>query len=343
MYISISPQKQGSNYPKSSGGFVAYLEKENEEGINMQKEFFFNQNQEHITPEQVVQAIDQNTAKLKDKEPKFYSITLSPSQRELGLLQNSSEDLKAYTRAVMKDYVTCFNRELDGRPIAIKDILYFAKVEHQRTYKGTDIQVRENQPYATKILKLHSEIRKIRQGSAQGKIEDLGREIARLEQQAPHQQQGKRIVQGMPKAGNQSHIHIIVSRKDASNTISLSPGSKYKASQTKINGRLIKRGFDRDAFYSKAEKSFDRLFSYQRNYAESYNARKTFIKNTNAYFAALLKLPANEKALAFKLMSKSGLPKVSGIPVSQAQLALRIFKRLRRGAEVAIKSSSIGI
>ena len=85
------------------------------------------------------------------------------------------------------------------------------------------------------------------------------------------------------------------------------------------------------------------MFSYNRNYAESYTARKTLIKNPNGYFAALLKLPANEKALAFKLMSKSDLPKISGIPVSQAQIALRVFKRLRRGAAIAIKSSSIGI
>ena len=56
-----------------------------------------------------------------------------------------------------------------------------------------------------------------------------------------------------------------------------------------------------------------------------------------------MKLPANEKALAFKMMTKTGLPIVPSIPVSQAQIALRVFKRLRRGAEVAIKSSSIGI
>ena len=56
-----------------------------------------------------------------------------------------------------------------------------------------------------------------------------------------------------------------------------------------------------------------------------------------------MKLPANEKALAFKMITKTGLPVISSIPVSQAQIALRVFKRLRRGAEVAIKSSSIGI
>lgn len=56
-----------------------------------------------------------------------------------------------------------------------------------------------------------------------------------------------------------------------------------------------------------------------------------------------MRLPAHEKALAFKLMHKTGIPVIPNIPVSQAQLALRIFKRLRQGVDVAIKSSSIGI
>ena len=71
--------------------------------------------------------------------------------------------------------------------------------------------------------------------------------------------------------------------------------------------------------------------------------RKDFIKNPKFYYAALLKLPANQKALAFKVMGKSGIPLIPNIPTSKAQLALRVFKRLRRGAEVAIKSSSIGV
>ena len=110
-----------------------------------------------------------------------------------------------------------------------------------------------------------------------------------------------------------------------------------------MHGKNVKRGFDRDAFFAKAEATFDKTFAYKRNYAETYKARKDFVKNPNLYFAALMKLPANEKALAFKMMSKSGLPIVPSVPVSQAQIALRVFKRLRRGAEIAIKSSSIGI
>ncbi|HTO35368.1 MULTISPECIES: MobB family relaxase [Flavobacteriaceae] len=343
MYITITPQKLGTNYSQSSADFVGYLEKENEGIKEADMEHFFNQYGDEISAEEVVKEIDGNTAKLKKKEPKFYSITVSPSKYELNRLQNSREDLKTYTRELMKDYVASFNREINGRPISIDDIKYYAKIEHQRTFKGTDFQIKENQPFATKILQLKTDIRNIQEGRAEGNIKKMEKEIAKLERQAPHQQNGKRIVQGMPKAGNQSHIHIIVSRKDASNSISLSPGSKHKASEVEMHGKKVKRGFDRDTFFAKAEKTFDKTFGYKRNYAETYKAKKTFVKNPNLYFSALMKLPANEKALAFKMISKSGLPIVPSIPVSQAQIALRVFKRLRRGAEVAIKSSSIGI
>ena len=343
MYITITPQKLGTNYSQSSADFVGYLEKENKGLEQQDMEHFFNQYGDEISAEEVVKEIDGNTAKLKKKEPKFYSITVSPSKYELRKLQNNSQDLKTYTRELMKDYVTSFNREINGRPIAIEDIKYYAKIEHQRTFKGTDFQIKENQPFATKILQLKTDIRNIQEGRADGNIRKMEKEIAKLESQAPHQQNGKRIVQGMPKAGDQSHIHIIVSRKDASNRFSLSPGSKYKASDVELNGKTVKRGFDRDGFFEKAEKTFDKTFGYQRNFAETYKARKDFIKNPKIYFASLMKLPTNEKALAFKIMRESNIPIMPSIPVTQAQLAMKIFNRLRRGAEVAIKSSSIGI
>jgi len=343
MYITITPQKLGGNYSQSSGDFVGYLEKENQGLEQEEMEHFFNQYGDKISAEEVVKDIDGNGAKLKKTEPKFYSMTVSPSKYELGKLQNSSEDLKTYTRELMKDYVASFNRDINGRPINIDDIKYYAKIEHQRTFKGMDIQIKENQPYATKILQLKTEIRNIQDGRAEGHINKMNKEISKLEKAAPHQQNGKRIVQGMPKAGNQSHIHIIVSRKDASNTFSLSPGSKHKASEVEMHGKKVKRGFDRDKFFTSAEKTFDKTFGYKRNFAETYKARKEFIKNPRIYFASLMKLPTNEKALAFKIMGKSGIPMMPTIPVTQAQLAMKVFNRLRRGVEVAIKSSSIGI
>ncbi|MDO7136034.1 MobB family relaxase [Algibacter lectus] len=342
MYITITAQKLGGNYSQSSADFAEYLEKENQGLEQEDLELFFNQYGDEIEAKDVVKEIDGNTAKLKKKEPKFYSITVSPSKYELSKLENNSEDLKKYTRAIMNDYARSFNREINGKPITVDDIKYFAKIEHQRTFKGTDRQVKENQPFATKILQLKSDIRKIENNQLDGNIMKMKSQIIKLEAEAPHQQNGKRIVQGMKKSGNQSHIHIIVSRKDASNAVSLSPGSKYKASEVMMNGKLVKRGFDRDSFFTKAENTFDKTFGYKRNYAESYKSKKDFIKNPKQYFITLLGLPASEKAIAFNILSKSGFPILS-IPTSQTQMALKTIRALKRGVDVAIKSGSIGI
>lgn len=342
MYVTITAQKLGGDYSQSSADFAKYLEKENQGLEHGDVELFFNQYGDEIEAKDVVKEIDGNTAKLKKKEPKFYSITVSPSKYELRKLQNNSEDLKTYTRAIMNDYATSFNREINGKPIAVDDIKYFAKIEHQRTFKGTDKQVKENQLFATKILQLKTDIRKIENNQLDGNIKKMKSEISKLEAEAPHQQNGKRIVQGMKKEGNQSHIHIIVSRKDASNSVSLSPGSKYKDSEVMMHGKIVKRGFDRDAFFTKAESTFDKTFGYKRNYAESYKSKKDFIKNPKLYFSTLLGLSASEKAVAFKMLAKSGVPIVS-IPTNRVQVALKTIRYLKRGMDIAIKSSSIGI
>jgi hypothetical protein len=343
MYITITAQKLGGNYSQGSGDFVDYLEKENQELNPEDKEFFFNQYNDQISAEEVVREIDANTAKLEKTEPRFYSITISPSKYELNRLKNNSDDLKKYTREVMKDYVASFNREINGRPVNVDDIKYYAKIEHQRCFKGTDKQARENQPFATKILQLKNDIQKVKHGERSGNIGRMKREINKLEKTAPHKQNGHRIVQGMPKEGNQSHIHIIVSRRDASNKYSLSPGSKYKASQVELNGKIVRRGFDRDTFFRNAEKTFDKNFGYQRNFVETYTARKEFIKNPRSYFSNLMKLPTSEKTVAMKMLKETGMPMMPNIPTNKAQLALKVFNRLRRGVDIAVKSSSIGI
>lgn len=342
MYITITPQKLEMPYSQSVSNFVAYLEKENQLLEHEETEHFFNQYGEEITEKEVIQAIDCNTAKLKKTEPKFYSITVSPSQYELNHLHNSNKDLKDYTRALMKDYVASFNRDIDGRPIQIDDIKYYAKIERQRVFKGTDRQVKENQPFANEILKIRQEIRKIERGEAIGNMNQLQEKIRKLEQDAPHQQNGKRIVQGMKKSGDQSHIHIIVSRKDASNRYSLSPGSKYKASEVVMNGKTVKRGFDRDQFFIKSEQTFDKMFHYKRNFAEHYQSRKQFVKNPKLYFNTLLGLPHNEKAVAFKMLENFGIP-ITKIPTNKVQVALKAIKILKRSVSKGMQSGSIGI
>jgi hypothetical protein len=339
MYIAITKQHMDINYKGSVRDFVNYLEKENEERTPEFQEHFFDQYNDMVSPEKVITEIDGNTTKLAKKDPKFYSLVISPSTRELRHIKNNPEQLRKYVRELMKDYADSFYR---NEMVTVDMIKYYAKVEHKRTYKGTDKKIQENQPYATKILQLKNDIQKVERGESEGNIKKLKNRIAKLEKEAPHQQNGKRIVRGMQKEGFQSHIHIIVSRKDVTNKHSLSPGSKYKESTTILNGKEVKQGFNREKFFKAAEKTFDKTFGYNRNFVESYGAKNLFQKDQKKFFAMLIGLPISERQTAFKLLHKSGVH-VPTIPTNTVQLAFKAFVKLKKGVEKAMNSGSIGI
>ena len=341
MYISITKQNLNTNFSQSASDFVDYLEKENEGVLPELQEPFFDQNNDKTPPEQVVKEIDGNTAKLKKVEPKFYSLTINPSQQELKAINNDPEQLRKYVREVMKDYASSFHRD---KPVSVDDIKYYAKIEHQRTFKGFDREVRENQPYRAQIVRLENDIRKMERGELTGNVSVATQKLAKLKAEIPHKINGKPVEQGMKKPGFQTHVHIIVSRKDTSNRYSLSPGSKYMESESKLNGHLVKRGFNRNVFYKKAEKTFDTLFNYKRNFVETYEARKAYIKDPHKYFAHLLGLPTNERSAAFKILGKAGVrvPRIS-IPSNKVQIALKTIKQFKKAMDLAHSSGSIGI
>lgn len=339
MYIGITAQQTGVNYKGSVRDLVNYLEKENGDKSPELQEHFFDQYNDRIAPEEVIGEIDGNTAKLSKKDPKFYSLVVSPSPRELRHINNNPEQLRKYVRELMKDYADSFYRD---KMITVDDIKYYAKVEQERFYTGTDKKIQENQPYATKILELKNDINKTERGELSGNIKKMEKEIARLEKEAPHRQNGKRIVQGMQKEGFQGHIHIIMSRKDVTNSYSLSPGAKFKESETVLNGKIVKQGFHREKFFKAAEKTFDRTFGYDRNFVESYRARNMFLKEPKKFFSLLIGLPTTEKQVAFQLLHKAGI-NIPTIPTNTVQLAFKAFMKLKQGVEKAINSGSIGI
>ena len=339
MYIAISPQKMGSTYTSSVGAYVDYLEKEDLGKHPNLKENFFDQYHDKVSPEKVISEIDGNTAKLRKRDPKFYSMVVSPSQWELKAINNDPDHLRMYVRELMKDYANSFHR---NQQVSVDSIKYYAKIEHERTYRGFEKQVIENAPYRKEIAKLQNDIRKVERGQMDGNINKLKKKIEKLYDQAPHKQNGNMIVAGMEKEGFQTHVHIIISRKDITNTYTLSPMAKHKASEIMLNGKSTKRGFDRDKFYEASEKTFDRVAGYDRNYIETYSARKEFIKNPGKFYANLMGLPTKEKDVAFELLKGTGI-KIPNIPVNQHQLAMKIIKRLQKGIGRATGSSEIDI
>ncbi len=140
----------------------------------------------------------------------------------------------------------------------------------------------------------------------------------------------------------QNHVHIILSHKDVTGSFKLSPLSQHKASETILNGKTIKQGFNRDKFYEAAEKTFDKTFNHKRNFMESYKTRNILDKDPKGFLAMLSGLPTTEKQAALKTLYKAGI-KVPTIPTNKVQLAYKALMKLKRGVETAINSGSIGI
>lgn len=86
------------------------------------------------------------------------------------------------------------------------------------------------------------------------------------------------------------HCHLIVSRKDQSNKIKISPLTNHR--NTKKGA--ITGGFDRTTLFQQAEKGFDKLFGYHRQLSETFEYCNT-MKNGSM----IDKLKMQEKEIVF--------------------------------------------
>jgi len=208
MYVKvINPKTHGKTEYNNSGSctvLVNYLSKEdNEKGVN--RELYFNHDKDRISSIEVIRSIDNNCPNIEKNESKFYSLMVAPRPVEMDHLKNDQKTLKEYVRDTMDIYAQNFNKK-DGSPknITGNDLVYYAKLESHRYYKGTDEEVIQG---------------KAKQGDA------------------------------MP--GDNTHIHIIVSRKDKSKEIKLSP---------LVNSKKL---FHRENFSDKCCDHFDKKYDYE--------------------------------------------------------------------------------
>lgn len=92
---------------------------------------------------------------------------------------------------------------------------------------------------------------------------------------------------GEPKHGEQMHIQVIVSRKDISNKIKLSPMNNSRGSNVEHSKKVGQ--FDRVAFKASGERVFDELFDFNRPVSETFKYAKT---KTNGSLAERLAMSA---------------------------------------------------
>jgi hypothetical protein len=72
------------------------------------------------------------------------------------------------------------------------------------------------------------------------------------------------------------HCHLIVSRKDQSNKIKISPLTNHRNTKKGV----ITGGFDRTTLFENVEKGFDRLFGYHRQLSETFEYCNTMKNGT---------------------------------------------------------------
>lgn len=72
------------------------------------------------------------------------------------------------------------------------------------------------------------------------------------------------------------HCHLIVSRKDQSNKVKISPLTNHRNTKKGV----IKGGFDRKALFENVEKGFDKLFGYNRQLSETFEYCNTMKNGT---------------------------------------------------------------
>lgn len=76
------------------------------------------------------------------------------------------------------------------------------------------------------------------------------------------------VKKGSPKPGEQLHIQVIVSRKDMTNRIRLSPMNNSRGKNIDHSKKLGQ--FDRSAFKSSGERLFDQQFRFERGLEETF-------------------------------------------------------------------------
>ncbi|WP_305952020.1 DUF5712 family protein [Emticicia oligotrophica] len=143
----INPEKDGKiafNNKGSSARLGNYLEKELDLDKTPDGKVFFN-SEDSFTKDEMVRSIDTNVKGLTADDDKFYSLVLSPSQAELEHIKNNPDKLREFTVNCMENYAQNFTlKAKDGslKHLSEKDLVWFANIEYDRTYKGDDSEVK---------------------------------------------------------------------------------------------------------------------------------------------------------------------------------------------------------
>lgn len=137
-YIKIPPVNAKHGNTGTCKSLVTYLEKENKEKRGEEQELFFNQFEDGIGKTKAEKLIAHDTTTLGKKDAKFYEVIVSFSKAELN--GKTDQALKEYLK---NNFAQDYAKSVNGKEIEPNSIVFVAKLERERKYKGTDTEVLE--------------------------------------------------------------------------------------------------------------------------------------------------------------------------------------------------------
>lgn len=144
MHIDFAPPSNGTyNNAGSSRQLANYLEHEDLERMEkgIYTDGFFNLTDDNIYKSKVIKDIDSNIGQLLKTDAKFYSIHVSPSEKELRAMGNTEQEqaeaMKRYIREVfIPEYAKNFNKELSA-----SDIKFYGKIHFNRSRSDNELNM----------------------------------------------------------------------------------------------------------------------------------------------------------------------------------------------------------
>ncbi|MES2239446.1 MAG: DUF5712 family protein [Bacteroidota bacterium] len=266
MPISKPHSTLGADNKGSCSNLAIYLEKENEEldklikksssmneifQLENRKQGFFTASEINISTIDVISSIDNNKRKLGANDAKYFAPTISFSENELSHIAFLATGKREITSVLELN-----STELEQFNNLIREYGRKAMDNYALNFNRQDKGIKTGAD-----LVYFGKIEHFRKFKGTDKEVVDGKEIS-----------------GQYKKGLQSHIHIIVSRKDKTQQLKLSPTCNEKQTNRKIGNNEYQVGFDRVKWINSNEKIFDEHFNYKRKELEKFE-NQNILKN----------------------------------------------------------------
>lgn len=244
MYCSVHRPVNTPGVSDNKGSCLQLVEYLSKEGKDVRPYFdsFFSFEQDFVSGANVLHVIDNNHRTLKRNEDKFYMLSVNPSKNEL---MHLIEKVTEKTR--VQEFSDLTNHEQEQVIAELKNYARHCMDEYAANFYREKVKSGNDLVWFGRV------------------------ETERHYKGDSEEAKNGRAKCGDKKPGLQLHVHIIVSRMDKSQTVSLSPLTKSRGNRQLLDGKEVVVGFDRSEWAERCATRFADDYNYLPYYV--YNKR----------------------------------------------------------------------